>query len=271
MPASATSAAIPPADEAGLSTAGELSLWQRLREQGDVAARQALINHHLPYTRIVAASYYGRRMHNEIEFAEYLQLACLGMMESVDRYNPALGAQFKTFAARRMHGAILDGLERITEKQQQIAARQRLRQERLQAAKAAALPAAADPSAGRRSTVADDLFRTLAEVGIGLALGILLEGTGMVESDTTSLGPETHQPYRQQELAQLRRQIGDMVALLLPQQRSVVQRHYLHEHSFGEIAQQMGLTKGRVSQIHRQALEALRHALTRRDACDIAW
>ena len=133
------------------------------------------------------------------------------------------------------------------------------------------LPAAADPSAGRRSTVADDLFRTLAEVGIGLALGILLEGTGMVESDTTSLGPETHQPYRQQELAQLRRQIGDMVALLLPQQRSVVQRHYLHEHSFGEIAQQLGLTKGRVSQIHKQALEALRHALTRRDACDVAW
>ena len=101
----------------------ESALWKRLRDGADTGARDALLAMHMPYAKVVAASYYSRRFHDEIEFGDYLQYASVGLLEAMDRYDPARGVQFRTFAARRMHGAILNGLERLTEKQQQIAAR----------------------------------------------------------------------------------------------------------------------------------------------------
>jgi RNA polymerase sigma factor FliA len=94
----------------------EAELWELWREHADDGARQRLLDLHLPYARIVAASYYAKRFHDEIEFADYLQLASLGLIEALGRFDPGVGVQFRTFAARRMHGAILDGIEQLTEK-----------------------------------------------------------------------------------------------------------------------------------------------------------
>ena len=110
----------------------DAALWSRLRGSGDGLARDELLKRHIPYARVVAATLYGRRFHDEIPFDDYLQLARLGMLEAMERFDPERGVQFRTFASRRMHGAILNGLERATEKQQQIAARRRVRAEALQ-------------------------------------------------------------------------------------------------------------------------------------------
>lgn len=239
----------------------EKELWRRWRCERDMTAREQLIEHYLPYARVVAATYYARRNHDEIEFAEYLQLASVGMVESLDRYDPELGAQFKTFAARRMHGAILNGLERLTEKQQQIAVRQRLRHERIQAI---------SQPAQRRSTHADTLFRYLADVGIGLALAQLLEGTGMIEGEPrTIVEPDRH--YQQLELEQLRRRLHEIVARLPNQERTVIRYHYLQDQPFDLIAEMLGLTRGRIAQIHRKALMSLRNQLGATQRCDVAW
>jgi RNA polymerase sigma factor for flagellar operon FliA len=252
-------------------------LWARWRGGADAAAREELISRHLGYARIVAASYYARRLHDEIEFDEYLQFASLGLVESVDRFDPAVGAQFKTFAARRMHGAILSGVERLTEKQQQIAARQRLRRERVESIKDRACEAG-HPSNGAgstdekaRATCPEALFGYLAEVGIGLALSCLLEGTGMVDdpSQAPADAPDTH--YQPVELRQLQRHVRELVGRLSDQEQIVIRYHYLQERGFDEVAVRLGVTKGRVAQIHRKALAALRAHLDARRRCDIAW
>jgi RNA polymerase sigma factor for flagellar operon FliA len=45
---------------------------------------------------------------------------------------------------------------------------------------------------------------------------------------------------------------------LPPQDRMVLRSHYLQELPFDEIAAMLQLTKGRISQIHKQALQRLR-------------
>jgi RNA polymerase sigma factor for flagellar operon FliA len=247
----------------------EGELWARWKSQGDPQARQALIERHLPYARTVAARCYARRIHDEIEFGDYFQLASLAMVESVDRYRPGQGAQFRTFAAHRMHGAILDGLEKLTEKQQQVAVRQRLERERLEAAKLNAR----DRVQGSSSVAAareDELFAYLAEVGIGLALGVLLEETGMFDRDAGGVATDADQHYKRVEMAQLKGRLAAMVEALPPAQRSVLQWHYRHDQSFVDIAQRLDLSRGRVSQIHKQALESLRQALAGCPPCDVA-
>lgn len=250
----------------------ENALWSLFRASGDEALRQQLIAHHLDYARVVAATYYARRNHNEIEFAEYHQLASVALVESIDRYDPDKGAQFRTFAARRMHGAILDGLETLTEKQQQIAVRQRLRQERLDAIKAQARESEAEgaPFGKGSKAHADELFRYLAEVGIGIALGCLLDGTGMVAADEPA-GQQPDGLYQRHEYKQLQTRLRDVIRHLTPQEQTVITSHYLHEHTFDDIASRMDVTKGRVSQIHRAALQSLRSRLKAGKRVDVAW
>ena len=101
---------VPAASQTEGASFWERALWQRWRGDRDEQARQRLLDLHLPYARVVAASYYAKRFHDEIEFGDYLQLASLGLVEALGRFDPGFGVQFRTFAARRMHGAILDSL-----------------------------------------------------------------------------------------------------------------------------------------------------------------
>lgn len=243
---------------------GEAALWDLWRDHADHAARERLLELHMPYARIVAASYYAKRLHDEIEFADYLQLASLGLIESLDRFDPAVGVQFRTFAARRMHGALLDGIERLTEKQQQIAARQRLDKQRRAAIKEAVLDDAADPAAGSGPQV----LQYVAEAGLAFALAWILDGTGMLDAGEKA---ETLPFYRSTELRQLRQRIVDLVNGLPAQERVVIQRHYFQELPFEEIATTLGLTKGRISQVHKKALTRLRDELRGQMGCDVSW
>ena len=255
------------------------ALWIRWKKEHDEAAREQLICHYLPYAKMVAAAVYGRRTHNDVEFADYLQLARVGLLEAVDRFEPGRGAQFKTFAAKRVQGSVLNGLTRFTEKNQQISVNMRLRQERIEAVKeAAAEDGAGDEPAGAAASPAprsaDKLFKYLAEVGIGLALGVLLEDTGMVDAE--AFDGNTHAPspevsyFRKTEILQLRTVLRDLVSQLSDQQKSVIRQHYLQEVPFDEIATLMGVTRGRVSQLHRQGLLRLRELLAKDARCDVS-
>ena len=247
----------------------EHALWVRWQGAKDFSAREALLTRHLPYARTVAATYYAKRMHDEIEFGDYLQYARIGLLESLDRFDPAIGVQFRTFAARRMHGAILDGIERLTEKQQQIAVRQRLRREQSESIKDAACAGTTAGAAVRRD--GEGLFRYLADVGIGMAICQLLEGTGMVDNTASLDAVPRERHYEPVEMAQLQRRLLSFVEQLGVQQRTVIRYHYLQEHSFEDIANLMAVSRGRISQIHRQALSTLRDHLAAEAACDVSW
>ena len=241
----------------------EHQLWQRLREHGDAAAREELICRYRPFARVVAATYYGRRIDDDIPFDDYHQWALVAMIESVDRFDAARGVQFKTFASRRMHGGILDGIESATEKQRQIAMRRRLREERV----ASELKAAQDAAAANSGGV-DDIFRVLAEVGIGLALGLMLEDSGMIAPAPDAQAPD--RAYAHAEQRQLTASVQRAMSSLSEQEQTVIRCHYMEDLLFSDVALKMGLTKGRISQVHRQALAKLRSLMRAGDGLDVA-
>lgn len=78
----------------------EAVLWRHWREQGDAQARETLIRLHTPYARILAAKLYAGRYHDEVEFDDYFQFACVGLLESIDRYDPQYGATFPHLCQR---------------------------------------------------------------------------------------------------------------------------------------------------------------------------
>lgn len=222
----------------------EHALWVQWCDSRDESARDELSTYYLSYARALAARSYARRVHNEFEFAEYLHFAVVGMMEALERFKPDRGVLFKTFATPRINGAILNGLERLSERQQQVALRRRLARDRVESL-----------SAQEPADQGDELLRQLADIGIGVALGFILEGTGMLTGAQETLPDNA---YSDVETRQLGEQVWHLVDQLTDREAQVVRLHYQQQQSFDEIGMALQLTKGRISQLHRQALERLR-------------
>lgn len=248
-PAPATAAAAAVADDT-------LALWQDFRARRGEAQRQRLIGRYLEFARMLAARLYARRTYEGLEFDDYLQFARLGLLEAVDRYDGMQGAKFETYAAHRIKGAILDGLASYSDMQEQVAARRRVEAERLEGLHGAA-PEGADPAA---------LFAYLADLAVGLALGMALEGTGMVQDEHASTPARA---YDGLALRQLRARLKEALAQLPERQRKVLAWHYLEQRPFEEIGAALDVSRGRVSQLHKQALAALRERW--RDGNAVDW
>ncbi len=61
-------------------------------------------------------------------------------------------------------------------------------------------------------------------------------------------------------LREIKRRLVELVDALPDQERRVVKYHYFQNIDFTEIAAVLGVTKGRISQIHKRALVLLREA-----------
>jgi RNA polymerase sigma factor FliA len=223
--------------------AAEAQLWREWREHRDTASREQLIQLHIDFARIMAGKLYAKRRTNDVEFDEYRQIASVALIESVDRYDPDVGASFRTYASHRINGAILSGLEALTERARQLALKRRIEQERLQS-----LRSGEEMESG-------DAFARIASVAVGLALGFMLEDAGMYRAED---GAYADNAYAATESRQLQRRVLKLVIELPERESLIIRHHYFQQIPFDEIAESMGLTKGRVSQLHRRALTMLR-------------
>jgi len=193
---------------AGVPEPADILLWQCYIHSRSAELRLALILRYLPYARKVAAHLHGRHLRCEASVEDYIQWACVGLMEAFDHFQLNRGAQFTTYALPRMLGAIRDGLETITGRWQEFA-------------------------------VAPEDMETLVSAEA--------EGPDQV-------GVEL-------ERRQMRLRLHGLLKHLTAREESVLRLHYLQGWSFKEIGQDLGITKGRVSQLHGQALERLRQLL----------
>lgn len=268
-------------DSIGSPRADEhMPTWLHWHDTRAPALRQQLIQAYLAHAKMLAAKTYATRTHDDVPFADYYQLASVGLIEAVDRYDPHRGVKFQSYSSKRIVGAILNGLESQTEKTRQISVQKRLRQERIVHIKAMARRKAVEHRAGDDEDADGDLlpppapaghenpealFRYLAEVSMGVALGLMLEDTGMIDHEAfgspgSAAGPEVSY-FRSDALRNLQVQIQQAVAKLSTSQQLVVQMHYLQSMPFTDIADRLALSRGRISQLHRQALEHLRNLM----------
>jgi RNA polymerase sigma factor for flagellar operon FliA len=222
--------------------------WQRHIEQKDPQAREELILLHLPYAKAVAGGLYRQHVHHEVEFPEYVQWATLGLIEALDRYDPSRGAQFRTYAHARMLGSIRNGLAHASERQEQLALHRRLTAERL---------AALQEARGQELQAASisELMRGMAEISVGMMLGFMLEDTAMLQSESSALPDGC---YESAAFKDEQRRVRHLIGQLTPREQSVVKLHYLQGLPFADVAKSLGITRGRVSQLHEQALTRLR-------------
>lgn len=226
------------------------ALWQRFIPARDEAVRQALVAHYAPLARMLAARLYGARSDPGLEFPDYHHFALVGLLECIDRFDPARGILFESYASPHVRGTIADGVASLSERQRQAAVRRQVLRERTRSL-ATDTPAGAKPQAAAAQ---------VADVAIGLALGFMLEDSGMFLDPQAEPGLADG-TYRSAELRSTCLLVNDSLAHLAAPERRVLSLHYLQGMAFTDIADELGLSRGRISQLHRAGLAGLQRRL----------
>ena len=229
----------------------EALLWVRLTCDRAQRAREALFNRYAPLARSLARRY-ALRGRDASFMRDSEHWAYEGLLQAIDSFDPLRGAPFEAFARHRIIGAVRDGFARASEIDAQHSYRRRLERERLKSVK--------DRSGGNKEP---DAIEALAEIAVGLAVGLMLEGTGLI-ADEQETDPRP-MPYESVAWTQTRAKLAREVEKLSPAEATVIRQHYEHGLLFSQVAQLLGVTKGRVSQLHKSALLKLRKRVSKEE------
>jgi len=234
----------------------EAALWRAVREDGHEQARETLFNLYAPYARMLAHRAFRQRARGDLEKTDFEQLAYEALLEAMGRFDPGRNVPFRAFATARINGNIADGVAHMTEVRGQLSWRQRMRQDRM---KSLARPP--------ENMSAEQALDALAELALGLALGFMLEGTGLYvdeEADEPAVSTPAYTAYDSLAWKELVHLLNAEMLALDPRDRTILQFHYVQGMAFDHVASLLSLSKGRISQLHKAALTKLRKRMTAR-------
>lgn len=232
----------------------EQNLWRKFTTCNDEYARGELIQYYMPLAKSIASQVYRLRHDDDVGYEDYLQYANVGLLESIERFDPNANALFSTYAVFRIRGAIYNGIQKFSEKREQIALKTRLRKERQDSL-----------VQGANQDDEIDTFSSLVENAIGLALIYMLDDVSYVKTDADS----THEgPYQNCIKYELYKTLKSSVETLSERERTIINLHYFEFKTFVEISELLSLSKGRVSQLHKQAINTIKKFFRQTDRID---
>lgn len=223
-------------------------LWTLFIEQGDQRARAELIVVHMPLVRFVVSRLLPS-MPTHVHADTLVDYGVLGLMEAVDRFDPQRGFRFETFAVPRIKGAIVDEIRSIDWTPRSVRSKARaiaIGREDLEG------ELHRSPSheeiAARTGLTTTEIERVLAMVQQGTV-------TELDESLPRSDTDLTADPEAAYEAKEELRVLREAVSQLRDRERLVVELYYFQDYTLSQIATVLGVTEGRVSQIHSRAID----------------
>jgi RNA polymerase sigma-B factor len=237
-------------------------LFVRWQQQGNAAARESLVERFMPLARSLARRY-GR---SSEPFEDLLQVASMGLLKAIDRFDPERGHPFPSFAVP----TILGEMRRYFRDSGWAVHVPRGTQERaLKVRDAQDLLA---NQAGRAPTVnqlsqyleldSEDVLDALQAIQAyeALSLDAPPRGAG-AEEDVMSYGDAVGHDDEHYELVELGATVTAALEHLPPRERLVLSMRFVEDLTQTEIAERVGVSQMQVSRLLRRSLDRLR-ALT---------
>lgn len=203
------------------------------------------------------------RFPRHVDRGELWNAGALGLVDAARRFDPALGIPFPRYAAVRIRGAIIDATRRRDWTTRSV--RRRMRELR-QVAEGLRADLGREPERHELASamgISLDSLDDLRGDANAASLLHLDQPVGVPDSDMTlgDLVVESATDHLPDEQLEQRELIGTLrvaVRHLPDVQRQVIERYYSHGEYLHEIAEHLGVTEARVSQIRSEALQAMR-------------
>jgi len=222
--------------------------------------REKLILDHVPLLKHLV----GRMafdLPSSIDRDDLYGFGMIGLIQASDSWEPGRGLKFSTYAYAKIRGAILDELRRLD-----FLPRGR-REKVRELERAVSALEQRDGVAPSPELIAETLGTTLDEVDEILlsaksAACTSLDGEVSKELIGMLSDPRSEDPQGSVEWLEMKDLLVRSISELPEQDKTVVTLYYAEELLLREIAQVLGVTESRVSQIHTRALYRLNAALS---------
>ncbi len=200
------------------------------------------------------------RLPSSVQVEDLVQNGMIGLLDAIDRFEAGMGAQFETYAAQRVRGAMLDGLR------ENDWLPRSLRRDFRQIEKAIAQ---LEQEHGRPPSE-NELARSL---GVSLAeyQKMLQDARGHQLISLEDLVDESDDDYLERHLSDtsgdplailedenFKRLLVQGIELLPEREKLMMSLYYEQDLNLREIGEVMGVTESRVCQLHTQAVARLR-------------
>jgi RNA polymerase sigma-B factor len=228
--------------------------WQRHR---DVAAREALVQRFMPLARSLARRY-GR---SSEPFEDLLQVASLGLLKALDRYDASRGHPFPSFAVPTILGEMRRYFRdsgwavHVPRGTQERALKVRDAQERLANRR------------GRAPTVnqlaeylefdTEDVIDALQAIQAYETLSLDAPRPG-ADGDVVAYGDSVGREDDRYELVELDATVTAVLGHIPPRERLILRMRFVDDLTQTEIAERVGISQMQVSRLLRRSLDQLR-------------
>ena len=244
------------------------ALWVEYKKTGAKALRDQLIVHYAPVVKYVA----GRvsvGLPRHVDEADLASYGIIGLIDAIERFEPARNIKFETYAVPRIKGAIIDELRSIDWVPRSVRAKARAVEQSYSKLEASLHRTPTDEEVAADLEMSPEEFQTalrkISFVGV-VALDEVFRGGD--HSDRSTLGetlPDaTAGPMDTFEVKETKEALVKAVSEMADREKTVLTLYYYEGLTLAEIGDILGVTESRVCQIHTKAVLQLRAKLADR-------
>src|SRR5947199_7310080 len=236
------------------------TLLRRYHKEGDLAAREQLIEQYMSLVRSLARRYSYRGE----QFEDLVQIGAIGLIKAIDRFDLDRGVELTTYATPNIIGEIKRhfrdkgwsvrvprGLQELNVQLSRL-----VEQLTVQLSRSPTIPELAKAAGVEEEEVLEALESGRAYTSLSLSVG----GGGGDDDDLDpleSIGTEEHQ----YEVSEDRAVLAPGFKALDERERKILQLRFFEGLTPSQVAQQVGLSKLHVSRLIRRSLEKIRETI----------
>jgi len=236
-------------------------LFRRFAAERSLSLRDELVVGHLNLARYLAVRFANRSEHLD----DLVQVATLGLIKAIDRYDPHRGVEFTTYATPTIIGEIKRYFRdkgwtvRVPRRLQELnlAVNRAMEQATVELGRS---PTVADLA--KRLGVSEEEIIEAQELGqmynlLSIDTELAAAGDGRAATLLDYLGREDPELALLEDRAHLERSFGS----LDPRERVILYLRFFENMSQAEVARRLGVSQMHVSRLQQRALEKLKKQL----------
>jgi RNA polymerase sigma factor for flagellar operon FliA len=239
-------------------------IWEQLAARKAPDLKRKIVLHYAGLVQFVLKrfGYAGRARSLGLERDDLVQMGMMGLLDAAERFSPALGVKFDTYAVSRIRGMMLDEMRRLDWVPRAVHAQHRAyRDAQDQVVRETGREASAGDIAAKLSMTAEEFRKFISETGEMMngqtrRSGVPAEGETVETVASDSLSPE-----EQLSTDDVKRHLMDAINKLPPRERAVIALYYYEGLKFAEIGAVLRVSESRISQVHTEILAKLRLGL----------
>lgn len=227
--------------------------------------KDSLIKEYAPLIKFIAQKI-ASRLPSNIELDDLISSGVIGLMDAIDKYDPARDNKFKTYAEFRVRGAILDELRSQDWVPRSIRDKSKVLDRTIAQLEQDLGRSPSDEEIAKALNISQDEFHDLVNQVRPVSLLSIDDSQTFSNTDKKSIlnlleGSKLANPYNQLNIKKVKDIVAKAIEDLPERQRLVLSLYYYEDLNLKEIGQVLKVTESRVSQLHAQAVTRLRAKL----------